>query len=155
MVVSRALPFAEREPAGVRHELRARRDGRGGSSFEIWRLPAGTGNGVPLRVGGLAGRNLDLVEHRVLRRLGRRARALERLAKGEPVKIELDEPEANALGLLFRTLAPMRSRRNMLACTEGIEAMSREEAAYWLGMVLHRPRPRRVLASLRMLLTDG
>ena len=31
--------------------------------------------------------------------------------------------------------------------------MSREEAGYWLGMVMHREYPRRVLASLRILLT--
>lgn len=136
----------------VRHELRARRDGRGGSVFEVWRLPER--NGGPVRLGGLAGRNLDLVEHRIRRRLGRRARALEALAHGRPARLELDEREANMLGLLFRTLAPMRSRANMLACAEGIEAMTPEETAYWLGMVLHRPNPRRVLAALRLLLTD-
>ncbi len=138
--------------APVRHELRARRDGRGGSIFEVWRLPANGGR--PLRIGTLAGRNLDLVEHRIRRRLGGRARALAPLARGRSAAVELDEYEANALGLLFRTLAPMRSRENMRACAEGIEAMTPEEAAYWLGMVLHRPRPRRVLAALRMLLTD-
>jgi hypothetical protein len=31
--------------------------------------------------------------------------------------------------------------------------MSREEAGYWLGMAIHRPFPRRVLAALRLLLT--
>jgi len=31
--------------------------------------------------------------------------------------------------------------------------MSREEAGYWLGMVMHREYPRRVLAALRILLT--
>ena len=36
---------------------------------------------------------------------------------------------------------------------EGVEKMSREEAGYWLGMALHRAHPRRVLASLRTLLT--
>jgi len=38
---------------------------------------------------------------------------------------------------------------------DGIDAMSREEAGYWLGMALHRRRPRRVLAALRMLLTEA
>ena len=58
------------------------------------------------------------------------------------------------LGLLFRTLAPMRSRDNMRAVAEGIEAMGREEAAYWLGMAMHRKNPRRVLTALRILLTE-
>ena len=48
----------------------------------------------------------------------------------------------------------MRNRNNMYAVAEGIEAMQREEAAYWLGMAMHRKRPRRVLAALRMLLTE-
>ena len=58
------------------------------------------------------------------------------------------------LGLLFRSLAPMRNRDNMRAVAEGIEAMGREEAAYWLGMAIHRKNPRRVLMALRFLLTD-
>ena len=66
----------------------------------------------------------------------------------------LNEDLALTLGLLFRTLAPMRSRDNMRAVVEGIEAMGREEAAYWLGMAMHRKHPRRVLTALRFLLTD-
>ena len=31
--------------------------------------------------------------------------------------------------------------------------MGREEAAYWLGMAMHRKHPRRVLMALRILLT--
>jgi hypothetical protein len=66
----------------------------------------------------------------------------------------LTEDLALLLGLLFRTLAPMRSRENMRAVAEGIEGMGREEAAYWLGMAMHRKNPRRVLTALRYLLTD-
>jgi hypothetical protein len=58
------------------------------------------------------------------------------------------------LGLAFRTLAPMRSRKNIAACATGIEAMGKEEAAYWLGMAMHRKNPRRVLMALRFLLID-
>jgi hypothetical protein len=42
----------------------------------------------------------------------------------------------------------------MRSCAEGIDAMGREEAAYWLGMTMHRRHPRRVLQALRILLTD-
>ena len=66
----------------------------------------------------------------------------------------LTEDLALTLGLLFRTLAPMRSRDNMRTVAEGIEAMGREEAAYWLGMAMHRKNPRRVLTVLRFLLTE-
>jgi GNAT superfamily N-acetyltransferase len=34
-----------------------------------------------------------------------------------------------------------------------LDAMAREEAAYWLGMAMHRKNPRRVLAALRLLLS--
>ena len=37
----------------------------------------------------------------------------------------------------------------------GIEDLTREEGGYWLGMAIHRKRPRRVLAALRMLLTSN
>jgi hypothetical protein len=43
----------------------------------------------------------------------------------------------------------------MRAIAEGIEAMGREEAAYWLGMAMHRRNPRRVLTALRLILTDS
>jgi hypothetical protein len=42
----------------------------------------------------------------------------------------------------------------MRAVADGIEHMGREEAAYWLGMTMHRKYPRRVLSALRMLLID-
>ena len=107
-----------------------------------------------MRVAGLRGRNLDLVEHRVLKRLSqsgvRPVRRRSRRKRG----YALTEDLALTLGLLFRALAPMRSRDNMRAVADGIEAMGREEAAYWLGMAMHRKQPRRVLAALRFLLTE-
>ena len=39
----------------------------------------------------------------------------------------------------------------MRGVAEGIDAMAKEEAAYWLGMAMHR-RPRRVLPAVRCLL---
>jgi hypothetical protein len=65
----------------------------------------------------------------------------------------INEEAALTLGLLFRTLAPMRSIDRIRAVADGIDEMSREEAGYWLGMAMHRKNPRRVLAALRMLLT--
>jgi hypothetical protein len=108
----------------------------------------------PVRVAGLRGRNLELVEHRVLRRLSQAGVKLTGHEADRKEGHRLTEDAALSLGLLFRTLAPMRSRENMRAVTEGIEAMGREEAAYWLGMAMHRKNPRRVLTALRYLLTD-
>jgi hypothetical protein len=143
------------------YELRARTWGAGDDELEVWQVPAAATPHLraAVRVAGLRGRNLGLVEHRVLRRLSEAGvkLALRRgteLALGEPRAYAITERLALTLGLLFRTLAPMRSRDNMLLVADGIEAMGPEEAAYWLGMAMHRKNPRRVLGALRMLLTD-
>lgn len=138
------------------YELRFTRHRPGDSEIEVWHLPSAASPQItaPARVAGLRGRNLDLVEHRVLRRLARAGikptDALPGLTHGQRVGEDL----ALFLGLLFRVLAPMRSRENIRAVADGIEAMGREEAAYWLGMAMHRKNPRRVLTALRFLLTD-
>ena len=149
-------------PASPQYALRVRKLGATDSEYEVWQLPSPATPQVtaPVRVAGLRGRNLGLVEHRVLRRLaqsgirlGSNARTRTAGNKNEASGQALSEDLALTLGLLFRALAPMRSRENMVTVAEGIEAMQREEAAYWLGMAMHRKRPRRVLAALRMLLT--
>ena len=139
-----------------RYELRVRRRGPVGSEYEIWQLPAAATPHVTsaLRLAGLRGRNLELVEYQVLKRLSQAGIKLGRSADARRRGYALDEDLALTLGLLFRALAPMRSRDNMRAVAEGIEAMGREEAAYWLGMAMHRKHPRRVLTALRFLLTE-
>ena len=144
-------------PASAPHyELRVRRHGPIGTEYEIWQMPATATPHVmsALRVAGLRGRNLDLVEHRVLKRLSQSGIKPGRSVDTRKRGYALTEDLALTLGLLFRTLAPMRSRDNMRAVAEGIEAMGHEEAAYWLGMAMHRKHPRRVLTALRFLLTE-
>ncbi len=138
------------------YEVRVRRHGPSDTEVEVWQLPSLASPHVtaPTRVAGLRGRNLDLVEHRVLRRLTQEG---VRLTGREGERREghrISEDLALNLGLLFRVLAPMRSRDAMRSVAEGVEAMGREEAAYWLGMTMHRRNPRRVLSALRFLLTD-
>ena len=132
-----------------------RRRGPADAEYEIWQMPSTATPQVAsaLPVAGLRGRNLELVEHRVLRRLSRAGIKLGRVIDAEATGYTVTEDLALTLGLLFRTFAPMRSRDNMLAVTEGIEATEREETAYWLGMAMHRNQPRRVLTALRILLT--
>ena len=99
----------------------------------------------------MRGRALRLLEARLTRRL---ERAGVRVAS-EPAERRawpIDEELALGLGLLFRALAPMRNLDRIRQVADGIDAMSREEAGYWLGMALHREKPRRVLAALRMLM---
>ncbi len=138
-----------------RYELRIGRHGPADTEYEIWQMPspATPHLSIAARVAGLKGRNLQLVEHRVLKRLSQ-AGVKPVLGNQQKQGYAVSEDLALTLGLLFRTLAPMRSRDNMRAVAEGIEAMGREEAAYWLGMAMHRRHPRRVLTALRFLLTE-
>lgn len=146
----------ETSHAAPRYELRARHHGAEDNEFEVWQVPSRATPQLtaPLRIAGLRGRNLSLVEHRVLRRLKQAGLGLGGPPAGGTSAFAIDEDMALNLGLLFRTLAPMRSADNMRACADGIEAMGREEAAYWLGMAMHRKNPRRVLFALRTLLIE-
>ena len=105
----------------------------------------------PRRVAGLGGHKLLLVEGAVLRRLKAEKVSLAKLKKGEARRDPLSEDLALAMGLVFKLLAPMRNVAGIENCARGINAMAREEAAYWLGMAMHRRNPRRVLAALRLL----
>jgi hypothetical protein len=137
------------------YQLRARRRGPGDTEVEVWQLPSLVTPQIvsPVRLAGLRGRNLELAEHRVLKRLKEIGIRLD-LLPIEGMGSALPEDAALRLALLFRTLAPMRNRDNMRIVAEGIDAMGKEEAGYWLGMTVHRKNPRRVLMALRILLTD-
>ena len=150
------IASVETPASAPRYELRVRHYGPANAEYEIWQLPAPASPHVTCatRVAGLRYRNLELVEHRVLRRLSQAGVKPGRRADATKRGYALTEDVALVLGLLFRTLAPMRNRENMRAVAEGIEAMGREEAAYWLGMTMHRKHPRRVLTALRILLTE-
>jgi len=125
-------------------------------SLEIWQLPSPATSHLknPKRVAGIKGRNFALIEYRLLRQLKQINIDLTNLQRGKVKDFDLDEEQALRIGLMFRVLAPMRNRQNMRCCAEGIEIMGKEEAAYWLGMAMHRKNPRRVLMALRCLLTD-
>lgn len=136
------------------YEVRARRIAGNEIQIEIWQMPspASPHIHVPVRMAGLAGRNLEINQIRVLKKLKDAGIRLE-VMPIEGLRAPIREDAALRLALLFRTLAPMRSRSAMVHVAEGIEAMAREEAAYWLGMAVHRKNPRRVLTALRILLT--
>ena len=142
--------------ATPRYELRASRRGPGDTLLEIWQLRAAATPELrhPRYVAGLGGRNLGLLEHRVLKLLRALAIDVTGMRGHEERRFDLPEEHALRLGLALRALAPMRSRPNMRAVADGIEAMPKEEAAYWLGMAMHRKYPRRVLMALRFLLID-
>jgi len=139
-----------------RYELRARQRAGTDSEIEVWQLPAPATPHIrsSVYIAGLHGRNLALIEHRLLRRLKPLGISLAGLPLDDVRRFALEEGSAINIGLLFRALAPMRNREHMLAVAAGIEAMPKEEAAYWLGMAMHRKYPRRVLMALRFLLIE-
>jgi hypothetical protein len=150
------LILVDTPKSAPQYEVRVRNRGVGDTEIEVWEMPSPASPQLKsaIRVAGLRGRNLELVEHRIFRRLnqaGMRLPPTTERVRGYNITEEL----ALRLGLLFRALAPMRSRDRMRSVTEGIEAMGREEAAYWLGMAMHRKNPRRVLTALRYLLTES
>ncbi|MCP5120651.1 MAG: hypothetical protein GY953_58400 [bacterium] len=138
------------------YQLRAAGIGGGQLRLEIWELPtpATPRLKAPELTASLKGRGLEIVETRLLKTLKRAGIRLPDLKKGEAWERDLDEDLALSLSLLFRTLAPMRSTDRIRMVAAGVDEMSREEAGYWLGMAVHRKRPRRVLAALRMLLSS-
>jgi hypothetical protein len=152
----RAKAPSERAQARPHYELRARRLAGSDLEVEVWQLPSPATPHVRQQtyIAGLRGRNLALVEHRLLRRLKGHRVDLADVPAIESLRMPVDEDLAINLGLLFRALAPMRNREHMAAVAAGIEAMPKEEAGYWLGMTMHRKFPRRVLMALRFLLID-
>jgi hypothetical protein len=156
MSAARHHAVVELMHATPRYELRVARRGAGDLLLEVFQLPSLATPEVKETkyVGGLGGRNLAFVEHRLLRQLRAEHVDITRVRTGERLRFAVSETWALKLGLIFRLLAPMRHRGYIRACVEGIEAMPREEAAYWLGMSMHRKYPRRVLKALRCLLVD-
>jgi hypothetical protein len=123
-------------------------------SISIWQLPSPATPRLTQseRAASLKGRSLEIIETQVLRRLKMAGISLRELNPGDSQAHALDEEMALGLALLFRTLAPMRNIEKIRKVAEEIGNLSREEAGYWLGMAVHRSKPRRVLAALRLLL---
>jgi hypothetical protein len=138
-----------------KYELRLKVEGRGTYQLEVWQLPSPSTPRLttPEYVATIKGTSLRLMEPRLLKRLRGLGVSLGKMTAGRQDAWQINEEAALTLGLLFRTLAPMRSIDRIRAVADGIDEMSREEAGYWLGMTMHRKNPRRVLAALRMLLT--
>ena len=111
----------ETPDSAPQYELRVRRRGPVDAEYEIWQLPAPASPHVTcaVRVAGLRGRNLELIEHRVLRRLSQAGVKLGPNIGAMKQGHALTEDLALVLGLLFRTLAPMRSRENMRSVSGG------------------------------------
>lgn len=156
MASSRHLRQDEAGRSAPRYEMRVRNGGPGRDCYEVWQTPSAATPLIrrPVRIGALAGRNLELVQHRILRILAEQRIRLVGVPSRTGFSRPVPETLAVRLGLIFRALAPMRDRDRMWAVADGIERMEREEASYWLGMAIHREHPRRVLAGLRLLLTE-
>lgn len=155
--VTKLHAVSTKHPSALpQYEMRARRLAGADMEIEIWQMPASATPHIkqPTYIAGLRGRNLALIEHRLLRRMKQARIDLNNLPAFDALRIQVDEEMAINLGLLFRALAPMRNREHIAAVAAGIEGMTKEEAGYWLGMAMHRKHPRRVLMALRFLLIE-
>lgn len=118
-----------------------------GTRLEIYRIPQ---KGEAVFFGGIHGSPFRLIEHKLIKSL---VRFKIDWSSRETKKWNISENMANSHALLFRVLAPMKNIDRIRAVSEGIEEMREEEASYWMGMVLHRKKPARILAALRLILT--
>src|SRR5512138_3586984 len=92
-----------------KYEIRVRSYGPADTELEVWHLPSPASPKVTtaVRVAGLRGRNLELIEHRVLKRLAQGGVRLISKPKDRALGYAITEDLALMIGLLFRTLAPM------------------------------------------------
>jgi hypothetical protein len=139
------------------YELRAQVHGIDDWTLAVWQLPAPATPQMtaPLKLASLRGRNLALIQPSLLRPLAQLKIEVNARQRQVEQPFPLPEEWALRLALLFRTLAPMRNRDNIGMCADAVSNMPHEEAAYWLGMTLHRKNPRRVLMALRCLVIDA
>ena len=93
------------------YELRAINHAASDLELEVWQLPSSATPNLKqrLRIAGLRGRNIALVEHRVLKRLKERGIEVSGLLPGTPMTWRLPEDLALNLGILFRVLNPLLS----------------------------------------------
>lgn len=65
---TRHQPHGDAARSAPCYELRVRHAGPGQDRYEVWQVPAATAQlRQPARIAGLEGRNLELVQHRILR----------------------------------------------------------------------------------------
>ena len=97
-----------------RYEIRIAGRGPGNGEDEIWQLPARDTPRVAAsaRIAGLRGRNLELVEHRVLKRLAQAGVKPQSGLNGRKCGYAVTEDVALTLGLLFRA----KSTRSAGSC---------------------------------------
>lgn len=138
---------------GPLYELRLTVPERQRWFLEVFQLPSPATPRLsePEKVATLKGQALNAVEHRVLKRLARAKITIGGNAPRKKSTWPLEEEDALQLGLLFRAVTPMRNLDRIRSVADMVEGMTREEAAYWLGMAVHRKNPRKVLAALRLL----
>jgi hypothetical protein len=152
----RQRPAEDHDANLPQYELRLKPSKGDGFELEVWQNPSAATPRLtaPEYLAGLKGSALRLIEPRLLKRLSHYQVKLGAQKIDKPQSWKIDEDLALNLGLLFRVLAPMRNLDRIRQVADGVDEMNREEAGYWLGMAIHRENPRRVLASLRLLLTS-
>jgi hypothetical protein len=153
----RAKKLSKRPTTQVLFELHVWQLKRDEQHMEIWQLPSSLTPNLAQSfcLARLGGRCLRYFESQLRRIWAADYIEIDPLPLGGHAAFSLSEETALHLGLVFRVLSPMKDRDAIRQCLQGIEAMSLQERAYWIGMAIHRPKPRRVLKALRVLLTEA
>ena len=96
------MALVETPESAPRYELRVRGHRPGDTEYEIWQMPSAATPQITsaTRIAGLRGRNLELVEYRVLKRLGGAGVKLGPSRRRERHGYALTEDLALTLGLL-------------------------------------------------------
>src|SRR5579864_8151863 len=96
----------------LRYEVRRHTIRGYDEAYEVYELPSKAAPYLrePRRLGGVAGANLALIEKGLLRRLRRIGARFENGRRDGLAHARVPEDEALRLALLFRAVAPMRSR---------------------------------------------
>ena len=132
-----------------RHSVRGYDD-----AYEVYEFPSKAAPYLrePRRLGGLAGANFRWSKRSCC--VGCGARRLRRRRTAPAWRTPPAGGRGIATGLLFRAVAPMRSRARSMPLFTVSNRWGSEEAAYWLGMALHRKNPRRILSALRIVAAE-
>ena len=77
------------------------------------------------------------------------------LRPGRRTTLKLKEDSGVRLGLLMKAIKPLRKLIRIQTVIEGVQGMSREEAAYWFSKAINSPddaERRRAMKAMRILL---
>lgn len=123
--------------------------------MEIWQIPSPVSPNQfkETKLGRIVGAPFRVLETWLIRKLGKMNVSISLMKKNTNHTFMIKEDHAMFLTLLFLSLTSLRKVERIREVAMGVESLTYEESSYWVAMALHKKKPRRVLAALRMLLS--